>query len=186
MKGTSDPRKGIISRPALPIVTRKVQSAYIDTNVYGAAVEAGDRQPSSRETLQFAYQRVVVCVGSRLVRREIRRLEERLGLTLVLPLYERAVQIEAPASREAKGIQARYMSGAGLSYADALHLALASFQRADVFLSWNRGDIVKEKTLRSVARINSGLGIPTPAILTPQEFLRRAKFSAAGRCLILD
>lgn len=165
---------------------RKVQSAYYDTNVYGAAIEAGDRQPPSRETLQFAYQKVVVCVGSDLVRKEIRRMEERLGIALILPLYERAVQIETPASREVRSIQARYLGGAGLSSADALHLALASFQRADAFLSWNRGDIVKEKTLRSVARINGSLGIPTPAILTPAEFLRRAKFSAAGRCLILD
>lgn len=166
---------------------RKVQSAYYDTNVFTEALTAtGETCECSVEALQLASQKVLMCMGSETVRAELKGVQEKTGSDILLRVYEDTIHIEVPAVREVWRIQSRYLDEVKIKSADALHLALASFNRADVLLSWNREDIVKEKTIRAVARVNVELRIPVPAILTPRELLTRGRFSASRRSLILD
>ena len=52
---------------------------------------------------------------------------------------------------------------------DALHLALASFNRCDFLLTWNCEHLANANKFGHILRINSLLRVPTPAMVTPLE-----------------
>lgn len=54
--------------------------------------------------------------------------------------------------------------------ADALHVAVASFYGINILISWNFEHIVKRRTRRMIAMVNSLLDYPIPEIVSPFEF----------------
>jgi predicted nucleic acid-binding protein len=56
---------------------------------------------------------------------------------------------------------------------DALHLALASHHRCDFIVTWNCKHLANPNKAKHVERINTGLGLHVPAIVTPRDLLRR-------------
>jgi len=54
--------------------------------------------------------------------------------------------------------------------ADALHVAVASSYGINILMSWNFTHIVKRKTRRMIAMVNSLLDYPIPEIISPFEF----------------
>jgi len=50
---------------------------------------------------------------------------------------------------------------------DALHLAMASFHKCDVLLSWNCRNIVNFNKFDRIRRVNVELGLYVPNLLTP-------------------
>jgi predicted nucleic acid-binding protein len=54
---------------------------------------------------------------------------------------------------------------------DAYHLALASFGKCDVLLTWNCAHLANFKKLDHIRRVNALLGLNTPSVLTPLELL---------------
>ncbi len=56
--------------------------------------------------------------------------------------------------------------------ADALHIALATYNEADALISWNFRHMVKLKTIRGVNGINRMLGLKELEILTPQSWIQ--------------
>jgi hypothetical protein len=54
---------------------------------------------------------------------------------------------------------------------DALHLALASYHRCDFLLTWNCRHIANARKFAHIRRVNSMLGLFTPALATPLELL---------------
>lgn len=57
------------------------------------------------------------------------------------------------------------------SVGDALHLAIASFHKADYLLTWNCKHLANANKRHHVRRINERLRISTPEILTPMELI---------------
>jgi predicted nucleic acid-binding protein len=55
------------------------------------------------------------------------------------------------------------------SLGDALHLAIASFHKADYLLTWNCKHLANASKRQHVRRINERLRLSTPEILTPME-----------------
>lgn len=55
--------------------------------------------------------------------------------------------------------------------ADAFHLALASFNRCDILLTWNCNHLANYRKFDHIRRVNALLGLPAPALLTPLELL---------------
>lgn len=53
---------------------------------------------------------------------------------------------------------------------DALHVAVASFYGINILVSWNFRHIVKRKTRKMIAMVNSLLDYPLPEIVSPFEF----------------
>ena len=53
---------------------------------------------------------------------------------------------------------------------DALHLAIASFHRLDVLLTWNRSHIANANKFSLIQRINRELGLVTPELTTPLDY----------------
>ena len=54
---------------------------------------------------------------------------------------------------------------------DALHLALASFYKVDILLTWNCAHLANERKLPHVRRTNAMMGLFTPDIITPLSLL---------------
>ena len=54
---------------------------------------------------------------------------------------------------------------------DALHLAIASFHRMDALLTWNRSHIANANKIPFIQRINRELGLATPELTTPLNYL---------------
>lgn len=56
---------------------------------------------------------------------------------------------------------------------DALHLALASHHACDFIVTWNCKHLANPNKAGHVERINAGLGLHVPALVTPRDLLRR-------------
>ena len=55
--------------------------------------------------------------------------------------------------------------------ADADHLALATFHKCDILVTWNRHHIANASNFPHIRRINALLGYATPQLITPLELL---------------
>jgi predicted nucleic acid-binding protein len=54
---------------------------------------------------------------------------------------------------------------------DALHLALASYHKCDVLLTWNCQHLANLNKLGHIRRVNTLLGLHVPQLVTPLELL---------------
>ena len=54
---------------------------------------------------------------------------------------------------------------------DALHLALASYHKCDMLLTWNCRHLANANKFPHIRRINTMLGLYVPALVTPLELL---------------
>jgi len=54
---------------------------------------------------------------------------------------------------------------------DALHLAMASFHKIDVLITWNCRHIANPNKFNHIRIINYELGLPIPMLLTPLNYL---------------
>lgn len=54
---------------------------------------------------------------------------------------------------------------------DALHLALASYYSLDVLLTWNCKHLANPRKFGHIARVNDELGLTTPLLTTPLNYL---------------
>lgn len=54
---------------------------------------------------------------------------------------------------------------------DAFHLAIASFYRVDILLTWNCIHLANPNKFDFITRINQELGLATPELKTPQDYL---------------
>jgi len=55
--------------------------------------------------------------------------------------------------------------------ADARHLAVATYHRCDFLLTWNCRHLANGNKLRHLRKINKGLGLPSPDLVTPLELM---------------
>ncbi|MCY4403061.1 MAG: type II toxin-antitoxin system VapC family toxin [Candidatus Poribacteria bacterium] len=58
---------------------------------------------------------------------------------------------------------------------DALHLAIATFHQVDAMLTWNCAHLANPNKFVLIARINQELGLSTPALTTPLDYLGETK-----------
>ena len=56
-------------------------------------------------------------------------------------------------------------------FGDAHHVALASFYDIDALLTWNYKHIANLNKIRRIRQINQELGLPTPELATPLNYL---------------
>jgi hypothetical protein len=54
---------------------------------------------------------------------------------------------------------------------DALHMALATFHRVDVLLTWNCLHLANPNKMEHLRLVNYELGLPTPVVTTPLNYL---------------
>lgn len=59
----------------------------------------------------------------------------------------------------------------GNPLADGLHLAIASHRRCAVLVTWNYHHLANPNKLDRIRRLNAGMGLSLPRILTPKQLL---------------
>lgn len=99
-------------------------------------------------------------------------------------LYRNLFPEEARITKECRNLAERY-SKIGIPPADAAIVALASINRVDILLSWNRKHVANREKIAEVEKLNSKQGYPTPEIMTPDEFLARL-MKTDKKCLALS
>ena len=146
-------------------------SLYLETSVIGAYLDNDDtlRRDLTIRWFEHELGQYDVFV-SPLVRRELERLEEPYRssyLNLIEPFT--SLELSDEAAMLADGYVVR-----GIFYrkyiADALHVALASFNKIDYFVTWNFGYIANVRKQARIRIFNTAAGFFSPTIVTP-EFL---------------
>jgi predicted nucleic acid-binding protein len=147
------------------------QSIYLETSVVGAYLDNGE--PFRRDLTirwwehELSEYRVFV---SPLVVRELERVPEphRTGyLKLISSLEQVELTEEAAILAEgyiARGIFHRKYLG------DAVHVAVASFNKIDYLVTWNFGHLANVRRQARIRLFNTAAGFFVPQIVTP-EFL---------------
>src|SRR6476660_4485122 len=146
-------------------------STYLETSVIGAYLDNGE--PFRRDLTirwwehELSQYRAVI---SPLVVRELERTEEP-HRSAYLKLVRRLEQVEL--SEECAILADGYVSR-GIFHrkyiADALHVAIASVNKADLLVTWDFGYIANVHRQSRVQLFNTAAGFFVPMIVTP-EFL---------------
>lgn len=164
--------------------TKKIRTISFDTNVlsdvpYYYSLEGkcrlAKKKKSYLERTSSSVLSIIVTlslnirpVGIELVRKELARKP------LFADLYDRVFERkQINVNREIKWLAESYMKRINIDGPDALILAAASVGRIDLFLSWNRDDVVNEKNLVKIREINKKRNVHFPIFATPKEFLER-------------
>jgi len=104
----------------------------------------------------------------------------------LLALYSKLIDHEVKVSSRVRKLANAYKEQVPIKSPDALILALTSSSKVDCLLSWNREDIVKQSTLKSIRSINDKQRIPTPVITTPDDFLSRITLTPSKTIVFSD
>jgi predicted nucleic acid-binding protein len=152
------------------------KSIYVETSVVGAYLDNGE--PFRRDlTIRWWEHELADYVPyiSQLVVRELERTSEPrrssyLNLIRDLPQFEISEEVAILAEGYvSRGIFHRKYIG------DALHVAVASVNKADMLVTWNFGYIANVHRQARVRLFNTTAGFFVPVIVTP-EFLISAEF----------
>lgn len=152
------------------------KSIYLETSVIGAYLDNGE--PFRRDlTIRWWEHELADYTAyiSPLVVRELERTGEPRRssyLNLIKNLLQYEISDEAAILADgyvSRGIFHRKYLG------DALHVALASVNKADMLVTWNFGYIANVHRQARVRLFNTAAGFFVPMIVTP-EFLINAEF----------
>ena len=152
------------------------KSIYVETSVVGAYLDNGE--PFRRDLAIRWWEHELadyVPYVSQLVVRELERTSEPrrssyLNLIRDLPQFEISEEVAILAEGYvSRGIFHRKYIG------DALHVAVASVNKADMLVTWNFGYIANVHRQARVRLFNTTAGFFVPVIVTP-EFLISAEF----------
>jgi predicted nucleic acid-binding protein len=146
-------------------------SLYIETSVIGAYLDNGDSLRRDLTIRWFEHELSEYDVfSSPLVHRELERIEEPYRssyIRLIEPFRKLELSDEAVMLAEgyiSRGIFHRKFM------ADALHIAIASFNKIDYLVTWNFGHIANARKQARIRMFNNVAGFFSPTIVTP-EFL---------------
>lgn len=146
-------------------------SLYLETSVIGAYLDNDDTLRRDLTIRWFEHELSEYEVfTSMLVRRELERFKEphRSGYLGLIDGFQ-----QLALSDEASMLADGYLSR-GIFHrkylADALHIALASFNKIDYLVTWNFGHIANVRKQARIRLFNTAAGFFSPAIVTP-EFL---------------
>lgn len=152
------------------------QQIYIDTSIPSSYYtlrtdnESLTRQKATQEWWN-KYQDVYTLATSTIVVLELSRgehavKESRLNLIKDIKLIE--------SSSEILGIVQIYIDRLIMPqdpFGDAHHLAIASFHKLDVLLTWNCLHLANPNKFDAITQINRELGLQTPKLTTPFTYL---------------
>lgn len=148
------------------------QRIYIDTSVIG-----GYFDPEFERFSKLFFQRVleneIIVIYSSITEEELTNAPERVK-QFVRELPEEAVEY-VEVSDESTELAMAYLNEGVVgksSFADCMHIALASIHRADLLVSWNFQHIVNVTRIRGYNAVNYKLGYPIIDIRSPREVVK--------------
>lgn len=146
-------------------------NVYTDTSVIGGCFDAEFQEWSLLlfEEFKAGSKNIII---SDITLAELERAREEIHFKLnEVPLQHR---IDLQSTDEAAELALTYIREGALtnkSYSDALHIAIATLNHAEVLASWNFKHIVNLDKIRMYNSINLRLGYQLIEIRTPREIL---------------
>ena len=129
-----------------------------------------DRQKLTRQWWD-EYAELFILTSSTAVETELRlgtgkTTQDRLALLAGVEIYAPTIEILQSAQ-----IYIDRLIMPKAPQGDALHLAIASFHQVDAMLTWNCTHLANPNKFDFIARINRELGLTTPELKTPLDYL---------------
>ena len=130
-----------------------------------------DRQKLTRQWWD-EYAELFIFTSSTAVETELRlgtgkTTQDRLALLAGVEIYDPTIEILQIAQ-----IYIDRLIMPKAPQGDALHLAIASFHQVDAMLTWNCTHLANPNKFDFIAQINRELGLTTPELKTPLDYLR--------------
>jgi hypothetical protein len=144
---------------------------YSDTSVFGGCFDA-EFQEASESFFQLVREGRFVLIVSDLVNLELERAPERVRELLRSLTADQVERVETTA--ECKALRQAYLDAGVVhpsSALDALHIAIATVNQADIVVSWNFKHIVQFRRIAGFEGVNSLRGYRSPRIYSPKEVI---------------
>lgn len=146
-------------------------TVYVDTSVFGGCYETEFAEYSNKLFDEFEKGEKKMMI-SKLVMDELADAREEIKMRpYKVPLIFRT---EASTPLKARILANRYIAEGALtrnSYYDAMHIATATLQGADILASWNFKHMVNLGKMKHYNAINKDMGYRLIKIKTPREIL---------------
>ncbi|EPR68056.1 type II toxin-antitoxin system VapC family toxin [Cyclobacterium qasimii] len=147
------------------------QRFYLDTSVFGGAFD----KEFDEITLQL-FERIklgkVTCVYSELVEAELVDSPSKVKnffRELPKPSLEKVEINDEILSLATKYVEEKVVGETSLD--DCIHIAIATYHRADILVSWNFKHIVNVYRIRGYNSINLRMNYPSLEIRSPKEII---------------
>ncbi len=146
-----------------------IKSAYLDTSVFGGYFDEEFSEPTVHFFDRIIRENIELII-SEVLTAELENAPDRVrNLLNSIPNY----QIKSfDVSQEAEQLAKTYISEKVVgktSYADCLHIALATLCHADILVSWNFKHIVNIDRIRGYNSVNLKQGYKMIEIYSPLE-----------------
>jgi predicted nucleic acid-binding protein len=146
-----------------------IKSAYLDTSVFGGYFDEEFSEP----TVSF-FERIIRdeidLIISEVLTAELQNAPEHVRklLDLIPSNQIKTIDVSLESEKLAKHYVSEKVVGK-TSYADCLHIALATLSYADILVSWNFKHIVNIDRIRGYNSVNIKLGYKMIEIHSPLE-----------------
>jgi len=172
--------------------TREIRTVSIDSSVIfdsivpfvsstsGLSSADKERINDSLHLIEFLFSVKVNTIGTDIVRKEI-----SYNNSLFSKLYDSIFDNTAIINKETKRLAKVYVEQLNIKPSDALIIASLSEARCDCLLSWDKEDIVSNRTVLGITKINKERNKGVPLLITPKDFLQRV-FLSQGKHIVFS
>ena len=146
-----------------------IKSAYLDTSVFGGYFDEEFSEPTVNFFDRIIRENIELIV-SEVLTAELENAPEHVR-TLLSSIPNNQIQ-SIDVNQEAEQLAKSYISEKVVgktSYADCLHIALATLYNADILVSWNFKHIVNIDRIRGYNSVNLKQGYKMIEIYSPLE-----------------
>jgi predicted nucleic acid-binding protein len=147
------------------------QRLYIDTSVFGGYFDV-EFEEVTKPFFDRILKREFIVVFSNITEQELQNAPQKVkDLMSMLPAdTSEYLQLTTEATELAQKYIEENVVGK-TSFADCLHIALATIYKADLLVSWNFKHIVNVVRIRGYNSVNLKLGYSTIDIRSPRELI---------------
>ncbi|MFT7035560.1 MAG: putative nucleic acid-binding protein [Cyclobacteriaceae bacterium] len=146
-----------------------IKSAYLDTSVFGGYFDKEFSKPTVNFFDRIINEKIGLIV-SEVLTAELHNAPEHVrNLLNSIPVSQiHLIDVNSETEQLAKNYISENVVGK-TSYADCLHIALATLSHADILVSWNFKHIVNVDRIRGYNSVNLKLGYKMIEIYSPLE-----------------
>lgn len=148
-----------------------MDTIYVDTSVFGGCFDAEFKEFSDKLLTEFKKGTKKMMISDLVVEELETAREEIREQPLKIPFKH---LIHCKNSFKAITLANKYIAGGALtnsSHADAVHIATATMQGADIVASWNFKHMVNTDKIAIFNTINKDEGYRSIEIMTPREII---------------
>jgi len=148
-----------------------METIYVDTSVFGGCFDVEFKEYSNKLLEEFKKGEKIMMI-SNLVIKELKTARGEIRRQPLKVPFRHLIHTKN--SLKAIKLANKYIAGGALtnsSHADAVHIATATMQGANIVASWNFKHMVNTQRIKLFNTINTNEGYRTIEIMTPREII---------------